>query len=511
VLISRRRFMGMGTAGVVAATSARVFGSVVGAPRIARPLRCDPFTLGVASGEPWPDGVVLWTRLAPEPVDGGGMPERPVPVHWEVAADEQFRRVAASGCAVAGPELAHSIHVEVRGLRPGSWYWYRFRVDNHLSPIGRTRTAPAIGASTARVAFALASCQRYSSGFYTAHRHMSGEDLDVVVFVGDYIYEAPPEPTDVRPHEGLGEPVTLDGYRNRHAQYRTDPDLQACHSAFPWLVVLDDHELENGWADEVPQHPDVQSRTAFLTRRAAAMRAYYEHMPLRRSSVPAGIDMQLYRHLTFGDLLDMYLLDTRQYRSDQNQSRRFDPSRTILGGAQERWLLTNLAGPTARWNALVQQVFFSPYDLSRGPASSFNQDSWDNYVVERDTVRDRIAAIHTSNPVILTGDVHANHVCDVKADFDDPESATIATELVATSISTDGNGADVSPGDSARLVENPHIRFINRQRGYVRNVVTPATWIADFRVLDYVTAPGSPVTTRSRFVIESGRPGAVAA
>ncbi len=510
-LISRRHFVALGTAGVVAVTSARVLGCVVAAPRLPRPLLRDPFTLGVASGEPWPDGVVLWTRLAPDPLAGGGMPERSVPVLWQVAADDGFRQVVAHGSVPARPEFGHSVHVEVHGLRAGAWYWYRFRADNHLSPIGRTRTAPAIGASTARVAFTLSSCQRYSSGFYTAHRHMAGEDLDAVVHVGDYVYETPPGPTDIRPHEGLREPVTLDEYRNRHAQYRTDADLQACHAAFPWLVVLDDHELENNWADEVPQDPDVQSRPAFLTRRAAALRAYYEHMPLRRSSIPTGIDMQLYRRLTFGDLLDVHLLDTRQYRSDQNQSRRLDPSRTILGGGQERWLFANLTGPTARWNALAQQVFFSRYDLNRGPASGFNEDSWDNYVVERDIVRDRIAAARTSNPVILTGDVHANHVCDVKADFADPASDTVATELVATSISSDGDGVDMSSDDPARLLENPHIKFINRQRGYVRNVVTPESWIADFRVLDYVSAPGSPITTRARFVIENGRPGAMAA
>jgi alkaline phosphatase D len=234
-------------------------------------------------------------------------------------------------------------------------------------------------------------------------------------------------------------------------------------------------------------------------------------MPLRRSSIPRGIEMQLYRRVTFGDLLDVHLLDTRQYRSDQDQGRRLDPRRTILGRSQERWLLKNLAGPTARWNALAQQVFFSQNDLIAGPGRGYNEDAWDNYVVERDSLRDHVAVTRATNPVILTGDVHANYVCDVKADFSDPASPDVATELVGTSISTDGDGADSYPQDANLLADNPHIKFINRQRGYVRNVVTPAAWAADFRVVDRVTVPGSPITTRAGFVIESGRSGATPA
>ncbi len=409
--ISRRRFVvGVGATGTIALTSAACGTGLLPSPLPVRPRRCDPFALGVASGEPRPDGVVLWSRLAPYPLAGGGMPDREVPVEFQVAVDETFRKVVARGSIQARPELGHSVHAEVSGLRPGSWYWYRFRADGHLSPAGRTRTAPAVGAATARVAFALTSCQRYSAGYYTAHRHMANEDLDLVVQVGDYVYEAAPDPTDVRPHEGTGEPVTLAQYRNRHAQYRTDEDLQACHAAFPWLVVLDDHEVENGWADEVPEEPEVQSRSAFLTRRAAAFQAYYEHMPLRRSSIPQGVEMQLYRRATFGDLLDMHLLDTRQYRNDQDQRRRLDPRRSMLGGPQERWLLDNLAGPTARWNALAQQVFFSQLDLNTGPGRTFNQDSWDNYVA-----RARFAARpHRCHAGAEPGDPHWRRACQLR-------------------------------------------------------------------------------------------------
>jgi alkaline phosphatase D len=436
------------------------------------------------------------------------MPSRRVPVEWQVATDERFARVVATGSEIARPELGHCVHADIRGLRAGAWYWYRFRTERYLSPVGRTRTTPAVGLRTPRVAFTLTSCQRYSHGFYTAHRHMADEDIDAVVQVGDYVYQSTPEKTDVRPHEGDGEPVTLEQYRNRHAQYRTDADLQTCHAAFPWLVVLDDHEIDNNWADQTPDDPQLQSSAEFLARRAAAMQAYYEHMPLSRASLPRGIDMQLYRRIRFGDLLDVHLLDTRQYRSDQNQQRRLDRTRTMLGPTQRRWLLANLTQPTARWNAIAQQVFFSQRDLAPGPARRFSDDAWDNYVAERDALRDHIADTRVSNPVILTGDVHANYVCDVKADFDDPASATVATELVGTSISTDGDGIDHRDDDTPLLAENPHIQFVNHQRGYVRNIVTPESWIADFRVLDYVTSPGSLIHTRASFAIDNGRPGA---
>jgi alkaline phosphatase D len=341
---------------------------------------------------------------------------------------------------------------------------------------------------------------------------MAEDDLDLVVQVGDYIYEGAPSATAYRRHEGAGEPFSLVEYRNRHAQYKADADLQAAHAACAWAVVLDDHEIDNNWADEVPQDPDRQPRDVFLARRAAAFQAYWEHMPLRRSSLPRGIDVQLYRRLTFGDLLDVHLLDTRQYRSDQAaQSARLDPQRTILGDEQEAWLERALAGPTARWNALAQQVFFSQRDFASGDALDLSTDAWDGYVADRDGLRDHLAAVGTSNPVVLTGDVHANYLCDVKADFDDPDSRTVATEVVGTSTTSGGDGRDQNPGDAVQLAENPHIKLINRNRGYVRNVVTPATWTIDYRVVDSVTVPGAPVRTRASYVVEDGRPGGVPA
>lgn len=506
--LTRRAFLGGGAA-AVGATAFGFFTTPSLAAEPARPI-IEPFTLGVASGDPVPGGVVLWTRLAPDPLAGGGMPDRVVPVEWQVATDGRFRDVVAAGAEVSKPELGHSVHVAVDGLQPGAEFFYRFRVGTELSPVGRTRTAPAAGAALDRLTFAMTSCQDYSAGYYIAHRHMAEEDLDLVVQLGDYIYETRPSATSLRQHEGTGEPVTLVEYRNRYAQGKTDPDLQAAHAAAAWAVVLDDHEVDNNFAGEVPQDPDRQPREVFLARRAAAFQAYYEHMPLRRTSLPSGIGFQLYRRLTFGDLVDVHLLDTRQYRSDQaTQSERFDPTRTILGDEQEAWLKAAVAGPTARWNVLAQQVFFSQRDFAAGDALNLSTDAWDNYVADRDGLRDHMATVGTSNPVVLTGDVHANYVCDVKANFDDPDSATVATELVATSVTSGGNGRDQNASDAVQLAENPHIKLINRNRGYVRNVVTATDWTADFRVVDVITTPGgSPVRTRASFVIEEGVPGA---
>ncbi|GAB3567620.1 alkaline phosphatase PhoD [Amycolatopsis endophytica] len=477
----------------------------------ASPVR-EPFTLGVASGDPLPDGVVLWTRLAPDPLaaDGlGGMPSRIVPVEWQVATDERFRHVVRAGAEIARPESAHTVHAEVSGLRAGAEYFYRFRTGNQISPVGRTKTAPRPGARLDRFSFAFASCQNYPEGFYTAHRHLAEEDLDLVAFLGDYIYEGVGTSKIGRSHTPAAEIFTLADYRVRLAQYKGDADLQAAHAAFPWAVVFDDHEVENNWAGDISQ-PDTepdQDPAVFRQRRAQAFQAYWEHMPLRRAQHPSGPDIRIHRRLTFGDLVDLHLLDTRQYRDDQVAGdARLDPSRTILGARQKEWLLRNLAGRTARWNVLAQQVFFAQRDFTSGTADSFSDDAWDNYYVERNLVRERLA--RASNPVVITGDVHASYVADVKADFEDPSSATVATELVGTSITSGGDGTDQNAGDAVQLAENPHIKFINRKRGYVRNTITRDSWTADYRIVDYVTRTGAPIQDRARFVIEDGRAGA---
>ena len=503
VLVGGALALGAAALGTLTATEARADTAPRGGSSMS-----DPFTLGVASGDPLPDSVILWTRLAPDPLaeDGlGGMPDKPVDVQWQLAADERFRDVVASGTVRARPDRAHSVHVEAGGLRPGAQYFYRFRAEGEISPVGRTKTAPAPGSRLDSFAFAFASCQSYTHGHYTAQAHLAEEDLDLVAFLGDYIYETGEAGEIGRPHAPARETESLADYRIRHAQYKTDTDLQAAHAAFPWAVVFDDHEVENNWADDTSYEDDVPPEE-FLRRRARAFQAYYEHMPLRSAQRPDRSDMRLYRRLSFGGLLDVHLLDTRQYRSVQaGDDRRDDPSRTLLGAEQKRWLFDGLDASAARWNVLAQQVFFSQRDFADGPPTDFSDDAWDDYRVERDEVRDRLA--EAPGPVVITGDVHANYVCDIKADFGDPDSATVATELVGTSFTSGRDGAEQNPGDAVQLQENPHIKFINRRRGYVRNTVTPTEWTAVYRTLDYVSEPGSPIHDRARFTIEAGTPG----
>ncbi|MGZ5365351.1 MAG: alkaline phosphatase D family protein [Mycobacterium sp.] len=481
------------------------------ADRRLSPIRSDPFTLGVASGEPSADGVVIWTRLAPNPLadDGfGGMPARRVDVEWEVARDEWFNHIVRRGMATAAPESAHSVHIELTGLRPGADYFYRFRAGGHVSPSGRTRTAPEYR-SLAPMTMCVASCSNYEQGWFTAYRRLAEEQPDLVVHLGDYQYEYAASGKGVRQHVGP-ETVTLANYRQRHAQYKTDPDLQAAHAAAPWLAVFDDHEVADNWADEVPGKPDP----AFLSRRAAALQAYYENMPLRRSAAPHGIHMQLYRRVQWGSLATLHMLDTRQYRTDQPCADGFGtdcieralPHATLTGAEQERWLLNGFQQSRSRWDILGQQVFFSQVELTPGPGRGFNSDAWDGYAANRDRIVGGLVHSPVRNAVVLTGDVHAHWAAQVHSQFDDPGSPVVATELVTTSISSGGDGSDMRDEIAAMLPENPHIRYFSGRRGYVRARFTADEMQADFRVLPYVSRPGAGVQTGASFVVPDRAP-----
>ena len=382
-----------------------------------------PFTLGIASGCPQPDSVVLWTRLAPAPLSGGGMEPERVEVQWEVAYDEHFHTIVQKGSVWTVQELGHSVHVEVYGLEPARWYWYRFLVRDEVSPVGRTRTAPAPHAALERLRLAVASCQHYEQGYFSAYRHMAEEDLDLVVFVGDYIYESSWGEQLVRRHNGP-EPYTLVEYRNRHAQYRTDPDLQRMHALVPWLVTWDDHEVDNDYANDQSEHLDPQ----FLIRRAAAYQAYYEHMPLRHSARPRGPSLRLYERYTFGNLLQICMLDDRQYRAPQACPRPGmgggtvvpmprcpelgDPERTLLGAEQEAWLLEALGTSSARWNVLAQQTLMAQVDVNPGPEQAFWTDGWDGYRAARSHLLSFIADKRPANPLLIGGDVHSYWVSE---------------------------------------------------------------------------------------------------
>jgi alkaline phosphatase D len=502
----------------------------LGAAAVAAPLgsralaqgkpvfQSDPFVLGVASGDPWPTSVVLWTRLAPEPLVGGGMPTANVEVGWEIASDDAFRTVARRGTTLARPELGHSVHVEVEGLEPAREYWYRFRAGDAVSAIGRTRTAPAAGASVDTLRYGVCGCSHYETGYFTAYRHLADERFDFVFHTGDYIYEngdhAGRSAQAVRRHNGL-EIFTVVDYRNRYAQYTSDPDLRRAHASAPFIMSWDDHEVDNDYAgnfDERDTPPEI-----FLLRRAAAYQAYFESMPIRSSAMPTGPAMRLYRRLQFGSLIDFSVLDTRQFRSDQacggaaatGCAAAADAARTMLGEEQERWLFEGLAQARGRWTVLGQQVpTFTRDNRALAPAGQFSMDKWDGYTVARDRLYARLRDTRAPNPVILSGDVHLHYGADLKLDFRDPASPTVGVELTNSSITSGGNGADVSPTWNRVRSDNPHIKFHSARRGYIACTATPETMRAEFKVIDSVTERDAPVRTAGSLVIEAGRPGA---
>jgi alkaline phosphatase D len=495
--------------------AARAQSPLVAVPR----FDADPFSLGVASGYPTPDGVVLWTRLATAPAEpGGGMKPERIAVRWTVAADERFARVVASGTAIADPAEAHSLHVEVPGLEPGRHYWYRFAAGNAESPVGRTRTAPPAG-PLEKLRFAFASCQQYEHGYYGAWAQVVRDDPDVVVFLGDYIYEASWGRNLVR-HHGTPETMTLDDYRARYALYKSDPDLQAAHAALPWLLTWDDHEVQNDYGNDHPQ--DGSDPIRFLVRRAAAYRAFYEHQPLPASMRPRGPDMRIHARAIYGDLATFHLLDDRQYRSPHACPRPgrggsnvvdpaacaelADPARTMLGAEQRDWLQTGLVASRTRWNILAQQTLMAQLDQKPGPGRTAWTDGWDGYPGERRRLLEFIAERRVANPVVIGGDVHMFYVADLKPDFDSEPSPVVASEFVTTSITSQGP----SLASRERLrADNPHIRLAEpRYRGYTLAHVAPQRMTVDLRAMENVTSRDARCRTLASYTVESGRPGA---
>jgi alkaline phosphatase D len=507
-----RRVVLLGGAATLAAASVSSLGTRAAA---AAPSNTEVFTLGVASGDPTPDGVVLWTRLARRPqAAAGGMTESAVDVDWQVADDERFTRVRASGRTRTGPQDGYAAHVEVRGLPAGGTYFYRFGALGHVSPTGTTRTAPPPGALTP-LTLAFASCANYEHGYFTAYRHMAREQPDLVLFLGDYLYEQAAGTFRAKSGNprsyGNPEPTTVEGYRHRYALHHADADLQAAHAAAPWSSVFDDHEVANNWAGA---HPETRQRD-FLARRAAAFRAWYENMPVRLPQRPQGAAIQSFRRLSWGALATLHLLDTRQYRDVQacgdaypsDCAARTDPARSLTGGAQERWLLGGFRTSRARWDVLGQQVFFSQLDLVPGPPRGFDEDSWDGYPVERDRIVAGWQQARVRNAVVLSGDVHTHFVADVHARYDDPRSPVVGTELVSSSITSEGDGSDRPPKVTEALAQNPHIRYGIDRRGYLTARFTPDQLRATVRVVDRVTTPGAPIRTAATFTVGDREPG----
>ena len=472
-----------------------------------------PFSLGVASGEPLPNSIVLWTRLAPNPLNGGGMPAVNVPVQWQIAGNPKMGEVLANGEAIATPEFGHSVHVSVDGLRPGRWYWYQFKAGHEVSEVGRTRTAPSSIASIGSLNFAIASCQNWEDGYYVAYKHMAEEELHFVVHLGDYIYEGGVSENKPRRHNGP-EVISLDDYRNRYALYKSDPNLRAAHSAFPWIVTLDDHDVDNDWADGIPEDPDNQTLEEFLVRRANAFQAYYEHMPLRLLSKPRGADIQMYRRFSFGDLARFHVLDTRQFRNDQaggfikpRSSKVDEPNRTMTGKRQERWLFEGLTRSEVRWNVVAQQTIMAEFDYQIGPGRVINHDQWDGYTAARQRILNFIKNRRPPNPVVLSGDWHSFWVNDLKDNLGGSISEILATEFVGSSITSN---CWWSPKVKAALPENPHVKFFDGEsHGYVRCRLGRDVWRSDYRSVSSILNPNSStIRTLASFVVEDGRPGA---
>ncbi len=464
----------------------------------------DPFTLGVASGDPDATSVMHWTRLAPvdTPLDGE------ITLTLEVATDEQFDTLVSTRALVTDATQGYSAHGLTTGLQPDTWYWYRFRTGEFTSPAGRSRTTPEAGAASSQLTMATASCQHYESGFYTAHRDIAEAGLDLVVWLGDYIYEGDARPIGdgvVRSHEGP-EPKTLDAYRARYATYKSDPNLQAAHAACPWLVIWDDHEVENNYSGNI-----AEDGSELGERRAAAYRAWWENMPTRIEA-PTTADAVIYRGFEWGSLLDMSLLDTRQYRTDQACgditlstdppcAETFDADRTMIGREQREWLFDRLGKAGATWNVLGQQVIFGNFTLN---GAVLNFDQWDGYPVERDAVLQTVIDKQISNFVVLSGDIHFAGVGDVRAPGG-PDKPVVGAEFVATSISSSGN---VDPGliDLVKSLGDV-VDADLVHRGWIKHTITPQTWSAEYRIVADALVPDSTVSVFNTFVVDPGVPG----
>ena len=461
----------------------------------------NPFTLGVASGDPLSDRVVLWTRLLPDVASGFTITDAEVPVSWEVGVDDTFATLAASGIATASERYGHSVHVDAEGLEPDTWYAYRFRVGEHVSPTGRTRTVPAEGTTPDQLRFAVASCQNWEDGFYNAWRDVATVELDLVLFLGDYIYENGPQPLGPKVVRQHGSPEVTDvaGYRGRYAQYRSDPLLQAVHQRCPWIVIWDDHEVDNDYAGVHSQlESEGVTRDQFLARRAAAYQVWWEHMPVRLDP-PDGPDLKTYRSFRWGDLASMFMLDTRQYRDDQpcgGSGLNFDPpcpevddpSRTLTGTDQEQWLLDGLDASTTTWNIIGNQVVMTAIEVN---GIVLNYDQWDGYRAERARLLDHLVDKEIVNTVVVTGDI----------------DTLIATELVCNSISSDAD-LPAGRGDTVTAAVADIEYFDADHRGWCHCVVTPETWTAEFRAVADNLIETSPVSVAATFEISPDEPGA---
>lgn len=480
----------------------------------------DPFALGVASGQPQPDSVVLWSRLLIAEADAAHKAQAQTVV-CELFADEALRQPVRQWTVQTDATRAHSVHVVAADLQPGRSYWYRFVCGSAVSPVGRTRTSPAHHDKVARLRVALSSCQHFEQGYYVAHREMAQRELDLVLFVGDYIYESSNPRYQVRKHLG-GVPTRLDEYRQRHAQYKTDADLQACHAAHPWVMTWDDHEVVNDYADdEDNKFSDPQT---VLRRRAAAYQAYFEHMPLRLGPDPQQPhSMRIHDRMAWGQLADLWTLDCRQYRShhacpDPNRggarvvagcAELQDANRTMLGQTQEAWFSQGLTQSTRRWKLVAQSTQMSSTGLPTPLGRSAFNDGWDGYPMARERLLNTIAQAQLKDVLILGGDVHMNVAANLRVRPNDERSPVVSSEFVTTSVSSRG----MSETLAAQIRENnPDIQHLRPdERGYTLVDVQAAGVTAEFRSTPHPAMPGSVLRTQAQWRVNSGVAGLVKA
>lgn len=477
-----------------------------------------PFRLGVASGDPVADGFVIWTRLAPDPYDIHALPDEAIEVAWEVAADPKFKKMVKSGNVFARPELAHSVHVEVQGLDPHREYFYRFACAGVQSPVGRALTLPSPHAAVDRLKFAFASCQHYEQGYFTAYRDMIAQDPAFILHLGDYIYDVSWGQT-VR-HHPIGDARTLHDYRQLHAIYKLDEDLQKAHLYCPWFFMWDDHEVDNDYANLTSEDNDPPE--IFSKRRASAYQAFYEHMPLRAMAAPdANAGMVMFQRFNYGALAEFNALDLRQYRSNQpcelpdHHSGRVvdvtlcpdlnDSNRTMLGKMQETWMDKGFARNDTSWVVIAQTLMMMGFDQILGPARGTYTDNWGGYPAAKRRILDLIKKRNLQNVISLGGDIHSYVVGDVKDNDLDPNSPTLISEFVSTSITSESYNTKLF---DSLLPENPNIKFINdRYRGYVLCDLDRSVWRTDLRIVEDVQVKTPTFRTLASFFVENGKPG----
>lgn len=482
-------------------------------PAVTPDIPSGLFALGVASGDPLADRVMLWTRLCSNPlIAGGGAPTVPVELAYDVSTNETFTSLVASGLVSATPQQGNAVHLDVTGLQPNTWYYYRFRTATETSPVGRTRTFPEPEDSPEQFKFVFASCQDYQWGYYGGWaRAAEVADLDAVVFLGDYIYEL--SLGDLSPNKSgarvwaAPEPVTLEQYRWRYAQTKSDLSLQKAHQTAPWLITFDDHEVANNYAGDVQE--EDRGKPTGRERRLAAYQAWYENMPIRITPEPTSFDsLEVHKTSNFGDLANVYVIETRQSadapacRGDDVTltdsgpacDELNDPQRTNLGTEQEQWLIKSLTASSTTWNVLANPLMMAGLNLGTPEAPEIGRDTWDGYPEVRARLLTALQESKVSNPVVVTGDWHANFVLDVKAS---PDGETIAPEFLASSITTVLFATDYS-------ASNPHLRFFSATHSFGVVTITPSLLTCELHNLADIWDPDTTVSSIDRFEVAAG-------